>query len=26
VLIDGTQLPVSRAGHAKLKTLLGEVG
>jgi two-component system LytT family response regulator len=26
VLTDGTQLPVSRSGHAKLKTLLGEVG
>jgi len=26
VLADGTQLPVSRSGHAKLKTLLGEVG
>ncbi len=24
VLSDGTQLPVSRAGHAKLKSLLGE--
>lgn len=24
VLNDGTQLPVSRSGHAKLKTLLGE--
>jgi two-component system LytT family response regulator len=24
VLADGTQLPVSRSGHAKLKTLLGE--
>jgi two-component system LytT family response regulator len=26
VLNDGTQLPVSRSGHAKLKTMLGEVG
>src|SRR5258708_33402092 len=26
VLIDGTQLPVSRSGHAKLKALLGDVG
>jgi two-component system, LytTR family, response regulator len=26
VLADGTQLPVSRSGHAKLKALLGEVG
>jgi two-component system LytT family response regulator len=26
VLLDGSQLPVSRSGHAKLKTLLGEVG
>ncbi len=26
VLADGTQLPVSRSGHAKLKSLLGEVG
>jgi two-component system LytT family response regulator len=26
VLQDGTQLPVSRAGHARLKELLGEVG
>jgi len=26
VLTDGTQLPVSRSGHAKLKSLLGEVG
>jgi two-component system LytT family response regulator len=26
VLIDGTQLPVSRSGHAKLKEMLGEVG
>ena len=26
VLIDGTQLPVSRAGHARLKELLGKVG
>jgi two-component system LytT family response regulator len=26
VLNDGTQLPVSRSGHAKLKELLGEVG
>src|ERR1700731_1752235 len=26
VLQDGTQLPVSRSGHAKLKALLGEVG
>ncbi len=26
VLTDGTQLPVSRSGHAKLKALLGEVG
>jgi two-component system LytT family response regulator len=26
VLNDGTQLPVSRSGHTKLKTLLGEVG
>jgi two-component system, LytTR family, response regulator len=26
VLIDGTQLPVSRSGHARLKELLGEVG
>jgi len=25
VLTDGTQLPVSRAGHARLKELLGEV-
>ena len=25
VLADGTQLPVSRTGHAKLKALLGEV-
>jgi two-component system LytT family response regulator len=25
VLTDGTQLPVSRSGHAKLKALLGEV-
>ncbi len=24
VLVDGTQLPVSRSGHAKLKALLGE--
>jgi two-component system, LytTR family, response regulator len=24
VLVDGTQLPVSRSGHAKLKVLLGE--
>ena len=24
VLLDGTQLPVSRSGHAKLKVLLGE--
>jgi|GEM_PF-311307 len=26
VLSDGTQLPVSRSGHARLKELLGEVG
>ncbi len=26
VLNDGTQLPVSRSGHAKLKSMLGEVG
>ena len=26
VLTDGTQLPVSRSGHAKLKALLGDVG
>jgi hypothetical protein len=26
VLADGTQLPVSRSGHAKLKAMLGEVG
>ena len=26
VLTDGSQLPVSRSGHAKLKALLGEVG
>jgi two-component system LytT family response regulator len=26
VLLDGTQLPVSRSGHARLKELLGEVG
>jgi two-component system LytT family response regulator len=26
VLNDGTQLPVSRSGHVKLKELLGEVG
>ncbi len=26
VLNDGTQLPVSRSGHAKLKEMLGEVG
>jgi len=26
VLTDGTQLPVSRAGHARLKELLGEIG
>jgi two-component system LytT family response regulator len=26
VLADGTQLPVSRSGHAKLKALLGEAG
>jgi two-component system LytT family response regulator len=26
VLTDGTQLPVSRSGHARLKALLGEVG
>jgi len=26
VLTDGTQLPVSRSGHAKLKSMLGEVG
>ncbi len=26
VLLDGSQLPVSRSGHAKLKALLGEVG
>jgi two-component system LytT family response regulator len=26
VLNDGTQLPVSRSGHAKLKSLLGDVG
>jgi len=26
VLTDGTQLPVSRAGHARLKELLGEAG
>ncbi len=26
VLTDGTQLPVSRSGHARLKELLGEVG
>jgi two-component system LytT family response regulator len=26
VLHDGSQLPVSRSGHAKLKSLLGEVG
>jgi len=26
VLLDGSQLPVSRSGHARLKTLLGEVG
>ncbi len=26
VLNDGTQLPVSRSGHARLKELLGEVG
>jgi two-component system, LytTR family, response regulator len=26
VLADGTQLPVSRAGHARLKELLGEAG
>jgi two-component system LytT family response regulator len=26
VLTDGTQLPVSRSGHAKLKAMLGEVG
>jgi two-component system, LytTR family, response regulator len=26
VLTDGAQLPVSRSGHAKLKSLLGEVG
>jgi two-component system LytT family response regulator len=26
VLTDGSQLPVSRSGHAKLKSLLGEVG
>ena len=26
VLTDGTQLPVSRSGHAKLKTMLGDVG
>ena len=26
VLHDGSQLPVSRSGHAKLKTLLGDVG
>jgi two-component system LytT family response regulator len=26
VLTDGTQLPVSRSGHARLKDLLGEVG
>jgi two-component system, LytTR family, response regulator len=26
VLTDGTQLPVSRAGHARLRELLGEVG
>jgi two-component system LytT family response regulator len=26
VLTDGTQLPVSRSGHAKLKEMLGEVG
>ncbi len=25
VLLDGSQLPVSRSGHAKLKSLLGEV-
>ena len=25
-LLDGSQLPVSRSGHAKLKSLLGEVG
>jgi len=26
VLTDGTQLPVSRSGHAKLKSMLGDVG
>jgi hypothetical protein len=26
VLTDGTQLPVSRAGHARLKELLDEAG
>jgi two-component system LytT family response regulator len=26
VLLDGTQLAVSRSGHAKLKAMLGEVG
>jgi two-component system LytT family response regulator len=26
VLTDGTQLPVSRSGHVKLKEMLGEVG
>ncbi len=26
VLLDGSQLPVSRSGHAKLRSLLGEVG
>jgi two-component system LytT family response regulator len=26
VLNDGTQLPVSRSGHAKLKEMLGDVG
>ena len=26
VLQDGTQLPVSRSGHVKLKALLGDVG
>jgi two-component system LytT family response regulator len=26
VLTDGTQLPVSRSGHVKLKAMLGEVG
>jgi two-component system LytT family response regulator len=26
VLVDGTQVPVSREGHARLQELLGEAG